>query len=103
MARAIQPALLVFTLLLLVPLASAQSYTVTDLGLLSGDTTSQARARSPAGQVVGDDEYNLQGFVWTPSQGMLGLPHLRKILGRDGHQRHRDDRRLRHQIGRAHV
>src|ERR1035441_985350 len=66
MARAIQPALLVFTLLLLVPLASAQSYTVTDLGLLSGDTTSEGRALSPAGQVVGDDEYNLQGFVWTP-------------------------------------
>ena len=77
MARAIQPALLVFTLLLLVPLASAQSYTVTDLGLLSGDTTSEGRALSPAGQVVGDDEYNLQGFVWTPSQGMLGLPHLK--------------------------
>lgn len=77
MARANQPAVLVFTLLVLAPLAAAQSYTVTDLGLLSGDATSEGRALSPAGQVVGDDEYNLQGFVWTPGQGMLGLPHLK--------------------------
>jgi probable HAF family extracellular repeat protein len=62
---------------LLAYLAAAQSYTVTDLGVLSGDTTSEGRALSPAGQVVGDVEYNLQGFVWSPSHGMLGLPHLK--------------------------
>src|ERR1035437_7620868 len=58
-------------------LAVAQSYTVTDLGVLSGDVSSEGRAISPGGQVVGDLETNLQGFVWSPSHGMLGLPHLK--------------------------
>ncbi len=77
MARANQPVLVVLTSLLLTSLAAAQTYSVTDLGLLSGDTTSEGRALSPAGQVVGDNEYNLQGFVWNSTQGMLGLPRLK--------------------------
>src|ERR1035438_2023799 len=40
MARAPQPALLVFTLLLVASIAMGQSYTVTDLGIPSGDTFS---------------------------------------------------------------
>ena len=77
MARANQSARLVFPLLLLASLAVTQSYTVTDLGVLSGDASSEGRAISPGGQVVGDVETNLQGFVWSPSHGMLGLPHLK--------------------------
>jgi probable HAF family extracellular repeat protein len=77
MARANQPVLVVLTSLLFTSLAAAQTYSVTDLGLLSGDTTSEGRALSPAGQVVGDNEYNLQGFVWDSTQGMLGLPRLK--------------------------
>jgi probable HAF family extracellular repeat protein len=61
---------------LLASLAGAQTYTVTDLGVLSGDISSEGRALSPGGQVVGDVETNLQGFVWSPSKGMIGLPHL---------------------------
>jgi probable HAF family extracellular repeat protein len=74
MTRTFYSACLIF---LFASIGAAQSYTVTDLGILSGDTTSEGRALSPAGQVVGDVEYNLQGFVWSPSQGMLGLPHLK--------------------------
>jgi len=66
----------VCVVLLLASLAVAQSYTVTDLGVLSGDVSSEGRAISPGGQVVGELETNLQGFVWSPTQGMIGLPRL---------------------------
>jgi probable HAF family extracellular repeat protein len=77
MARSNQSVPLILTLLLFASLAAAQTYSVTDLGVLSGDTTSEGRALSPAGQVVGDNEYNLQGFIWNSTQGMLGLPRLK--------------------------
>ncbi len=77
MARANQSARLVLPLLLLASLPAAQSYTVTDLGVLSGDASSEGRAISPGGEIVGDVETNLQGVVWSPSHGMLGLPHLK--------------------------
>ena len=64
--------------LLFASLAAAQTYTITDLGILAGDGTSEGRALSPTGQVVGDsNQTNLQGFFWSPTQGMLGLPHLK--------------------------
>ena len=56
--------------------AGAQSYTVIDLGVLSGDVSSEGRAISPGGEVAGDVENNLQGFVWSPTRGMIGLPRL---------------------------
>jgi probable HAF family extracellular repeat protein len=64
-------------ILLFASLAAAQSYTITDLGVLAGDVTSEGRGISPSGQVVGDVETNLQGFFWSPSQNMVGLPHLK--------------------------
>jgi probable HAF family extracellular repeat protein len=63
--------------LLFVSLAAAQTYTVTDLGLLSGDVSSEGRAISFTGLVVGDAENNLQAFFWSPTHGLLGLPHLK--------------------------
>src|ERR1035438_2742028 len=51
MARAHQPALLVFTLLLLAPLARTQSYTVIDLGTASGG----GRAINAHGDVLADN------------------------------------------------
>jgi probable HAF family extracellular repeat protein len=59
-------------------LAAAQSYTVTDLGTLSGDTVSVGSAINAAGQVVGGTGSTLQhGFFWSTSQGLLDLPPLR--------------------------
>jgi probable HAF family extracellular repeat protein len=66
----------VSVILLLASLAVAQSYTVTDLGLLSGDVSTQGRAISASGQVVGDAENNLEAFFWSTAQGLRGLPHL---------------------------
>jgi probable HAF family extracellular repeat protein len=66
----------VSVILVLSALAAAQSYTVTDLGLLSGDVSTAGRAISPSGQVVGDAENNLQAFFWSAAQGLRGLPHL---------------------------
>src|ERR1700722_930489 len=66
----------VSVILLLGALAAAQSYTVTNLGVLSGDVSTAGRAVSPSGQVVGDAENNLQGFFWSAAQGLRGLPHL---------------------------
>jgi probable HAF family extracellular repeat protein len=62
--------------LLLASLAAAQSYTVTDLGVLAGDVSTEGRAISPSGQVVGDAENDLQGFYWSTTDGLLGLPHV---------------------------
>jgi len=75
-------------ILLFASLAAAQVlYTITDLGVLSGDDSSQGRGISPSGQVVGYNETNLQGFFWSPSQNMLGLPAFeesRKVFCGDG-------------------
>jgi probable HAF family extracellular repeat protein len=66
----------VSVVLLLGTLAVAQSYTITDLGVLSGDVSTAGRAISPSGLVVGDAENNLQAFFWSTAQGLRGLPHL---------------------------
>ncbi len=63
-------------MLLLASLSVAQTYTVTDLGVLSGDVSTQGRGISPSGQVVGNAENNLQAFFWSPAHGLLGLPHV---------------------------
>lgn len=63
-------------MVLFASLAVAQSYTITDLGVLSGDVSTEGRAISPSGQVVGDAENNLQAFFWSSSQGLRGLPHV---------------------------
>ena len=65
-------------LLLFAALAAAQTYTVTDLGILAGDGTSEGRALSPTGRVVGDSNQTiLQAFFWSPAHGMLQLPRLK--------------------------
>src|SRR5580693_6335026 len=63
-------------MLLLASLAVAQTYTVTDLGVLSGDVSTQGRGIGPGGQIVGNAENNLQAFFWSPAHGLLGLPHV---------------------------
>jgi hypothetical protein len=70
MARADQPALLVFTLLLLAPLSAAQSYTITDLGLASGG----GRAINAQGDVLADN--GLLAFFWSPALGSVNLQAL---------------------------
>jgi probable HAF family extracellular repeat protein len=65
------------TVFFLASLAAAQSYTITDLGVISGDSLSEGRALSANGWVVGDVETDLQGFFWSPTQSIVGLPHLR--------------------------
>src|ERR1039458_10359337 len=60
--------------LVLVPLAGAQSYTVTDLGVLPGAISSNAAAINDYGEVVGNS--NDHAFLWTPSGGMQDLGTL---------------------------
>jgi probable HAF family extracellular repeat protein len=60
--------------LILVPLAGAQSYTVTDLGVLPGATSSNAAAINDRGDVVGNS--NDHAFLWTPNGGMQDLGTL---------------------------
>jgi probable HAF family extracellular repeat protein len=64
--------------LVLVPLAGAQSYTVTDLGVLSDSTYCGAQAINDRGAVVGSCivANQNQGFLWTPTAGMQALGAL---------------------------
>jgi hypothetical protein len=53
-------------LLILSPLAAAQSYTITDLGAFPGGTVSQGNAVNVRGQVAGYArfaDYNAHGFL----------------------------------------
>jgi len=62
---------------LIASLASAQSYTVTDLGTLLGDSTSAGAALNGTGEVVGFLSPTVQhGFLWSAGRGMLDLPPL---------------------------
>jgi probable HAF family extracellular repeat protein len=64
--------------LILVPLAPAQSYTVTDLGVLPGGTYSVPTAVNDLGQVVGFSVVDNQNhaFLWTLAGGMQDLGTL---------------------------
>jgi len=64
-------------LVLFASIATAQSYTVTDLGILAGDSYSVGSAINASGQVVGAAGTTAsQGFFWSTSQGLLALPPL---------------------------
>jgi probable HAF family extracellular repeat protein len=70
-------AVVLVTVLFLASVASAQSYTVTDLGTLLGDSTSAGAALNGAGEVVGFLSTTVQhGFLWSAGRGMLDLPPL---------------------------
>jgi probable HAF family extracellular repeat protein len=64
--------------LILVPLAGAQSYSVTDLGTLPGGTYSVPAAINDLGQVVGFSVVDNQNhaFLWTSAGGMQDLGTL---------------------------
>jgi probable HAF family extracellular repeat protein len=62
--------------LILVPLAGAQSYTVTDLGILGSGYYSRAMGLNDYGTVVGLSSVpnaDYHAFVWTSSEGMRDL------------------------------
>jgi probable HAF family extracellular repeat protein len=72
--------------LILAPLAGAQSYTVTDLGVLAGGFGSAATAINDAGQVAGFSEVNHfddHAFVWTggTSSFAYGINNSGQIVG----------------------
>jgi probable HAF family extracellular repeat protein len=63
-------------LLLIVPLAAAQTYTITDLGTFSGGAVSQGQGINLLGQVAGYARfanYNAHGFLWTKKNGLKDL------------------------------
>jgi probable HAF family extracellular repeat protein len=65
--------------LVLVPLAGAQSYSVTDLGALAGSTYCAVSALNDHGSVVGScivPGYNDHAYLWTPATGMQDLGTL---------------------------
>src|ERR1700726_4955261 len=64
--------------LMLAPLAAAQSYTITDLGLLSGSTDCIPQKINDRGSVVGSCivANQDQAFLWTPDAGMQALGSL---------------------------
>lgn len=75
-------------LLLVVPMAWAQKYKVTDLGVLSGDSASEGFGISPSGQVVGCSDTSAvttfpclgsdpgHAFLWSSNGGMQDLGTL---------------------------
>jgi probable HAF family extracellular repeat protein len=64
-------------LVLFASIATAQSYTVTDLGIFAGDSYSVGSAINASGQVVGGSgSTTSHGFFWSASQGLLALPPL---------------------------
>jgi probable HAF family extracellular repeat protein len=63
-------------ILILVPLAAAQQYNVTDLGEFQGGGVSQGQAINTIGQVAGYarfSNYNAHGFLWSESTGLVDL------------------------------
>ena len=79
MSRYRQIILWVSVLLLLAPLAAAQTYTVTDLGTFPGGSVSQGQAINRQGQVAGYarfSDYNAHGFIWNVRLGLQNLPSI---------------------------
>src|ERR1022692_168416 len=65
--------------LILAPLAGAQSYTITDLGLLPGTTSCDASGVNDRGDVAGvclASDNVPSAFLWTASGGMENLGTL---------------------------
>ena len=76
-----------FLILSFACLSSAQTYTVTDLGVLSGDTVSTGLAINSSGQIVGcsnadtyyyycNENYPAHAFLWESNSGMQDLGTL---------------------------
>jgi probable HAF family extracellular repeat protein len=64
-------------LLVVVSIATSQTYKVTDLGIHPGDDVSAGSALNDCGQVVGFSGYSLErGFLWSSGEGMSDLPPL---------------------------
>jgi probable HAF family extracellular repeat protein len=66
-------------ILLLASFATAQTYTITDLGTFAGGTASQGYAVNRSGQVAGYSRDSLDathGFIWSPNQGLQPLPAI---------------------------
>jgi probable HAF family extracellular repeat protein len=64
------------TVLLLGSLATAQQYSVTDLGTFPGGSVSQGQSVNVVGQVTGYARFanfNAHGFVWTQKTGLVDL------------------------------
>src|SRR5689334_19482338 len=61
------------TVLFAAAVAAAQTYTVTDLGVLPGSTGAAAFGINDRGWVVGTSG---AGFLWKPQTGMQPLPAL---------------------------
>jgi probable HAF family extracellular repeat protein len=64
------------SILILAPLALAQKYTVTDLGLFSGGAVSQGNAVNVIGQIAGYARFanfNAHGFRWSQRTGLVDL------------------------------
>jgi probable HAF family extracellular repeat protein len=63
-------------ILILVPLAAAQQYTITDLGGFGGGNVSEGYAINTIGQVAGYARFanfNAHGFKWTKRTGLVDL------------------------------
>ena len=77
MKRSIYTAEVIAIVFVLASLATAQSYTVTDLGTLTGDSISGGASLNSAGEVAGYVSPTVQhGFFWSSSRGLLDLPPL---------------------------
>ena len=64
------------TILILAPLAPAQTYNITDLGTFPGGSVSQAQAISNCGLVAGYARFansNAHGFLWSKRHGLRDL------------------------------
>src|ERR1022692_2010712 len=64
------------SILILVPLAAAQQYTITDLGGFGGGNVSEGYAINTIGQVAGYARFanfNAHGFKWTERTGLIDL------------------------------
>lgn len=65
-----------WVVLLLAPIAAAQTYNIQDLGTFAGGSVSQGNAINQGGQVVGYARFanfNAHGFLWTERSGMEDL------------------------------
>ena len=65
-----------FGILILVPLAAGQQYTITDLGTFAGGDVSEGYGINTIGQVAGYARFanfNAHGFKWTKRTGLVDL------------------------------
>jgi len=79
MQKPIGVGLLTALILVLALPASAQRYSITDLGTIQGDTYNQATGVNNLGHVVGCagcSNVSTPAFLWTPQNGMQALPLL---------------------------